>query len=168
MSSLDRLINLVKKTGDRLVIHDSATDEDVVIMDLSAYEALHDPQLKVSQHAGAIQQDFSALQDEAHGEWADDDDSFDLDIGISSWSSTREILNDWPAKSGIDDKEDLRVNTDWAANVDTWDDQTRPAAQADSLESLSLNMNQETSPPTRQDDGDTLGAEEPIFYEEPV
>lgn len=38
--SLDRLLNLVKKTGDRLVVHDPINERDVVIMDLDSYEDL--------------------------------------------------------------------------------------------------------------------------------
>lgn len=39
-SSLDRLINLANRTGDRLIVHDSISDSNVVLMDLDQYENL--------------------------------------------------------------------------------------------------------------------------------
>jgi len=38
--SLQRLINLAKKTGDTLIIHDTRGDRDMVIMDVDRYEHL--------------------------------------------------------------------------------------------------------------------------------
>lgn len=38
--SLDRLIRLAQKTGDRLIVHNATEDSDVVIMDLDSYERL--------------------------------------------------------------------------------------------------------------------------------
>jgi hypothetical protein len=38
--SLDRLINLAKRTGDRLIIHDPVQGRDLVILDIDAYEKL--------------------------------------------------------------------------------------------------------------------------------
>lgn len=40
MSSLDRLVDLVKKTGDRLVIYDPTHGRDIVLLNLDAYEDL--------------------------------------------------------------------------------------------------------------------------------
>ncbi len=38
MSSLDHLIDLAKRTGDRLIVHDPIEGRDVVIMDVQEYE----------------------------------------------------------------------------------------------------------------------------------
>ncbi len=40
--SIERLIDLARRTGDRLIVHDPAEDVDIVIMDLDSYEALID------------------------------------------------------------------------------------------------------------------------------
>ncbi len=40
MSSLDRLIDLAKQTGDRLIVHDPLEGKDVVILDVDTYEHL--------------------------------------------------------------------------------------------------------------------------------
>ena len=40
--SLDRLIKLAKRTGDRLIVHNPADEIDIVIMDVSEYENLLD------------------------------------------------------------------------------------------------------------------------------
>lgn len=40
--NLAKLINLAKKTGDRLIIHDSATDSSFVILNINEYEKLVD------------------------------------------------------------------------------------------------------------------------------
>ena len=45
MSSLERLIKLAKRTGDRLIIHDPVDGNDIVVMDLDAYEMLMDTQI---------------------------------------------------------------------------------------------------------------------------
>jgi len=41
-STLDRLITLTQKTGDRLVVHDTREGKEVVILPLSVYEELAD------------------------------------------------------------------------------------------------------------------------------
>ncbi len=38
--SMERLINLAKKTGDKLIIHDSVTGHDMVILSIDDYEEL--------------------------------------------------------------------------------------------------------------------------------
>lgn len=40
MSSLDRLIKLAKRTGDRLIVHNETDESDIVIMDVDQYENL--------------------------------------------------------------------------------------------------------------------------------
>ena len=40
--SYDRLINLAKRTGDRLIVHDPVEGRDVVIMDIDEYEMIVD------------------------------------------------------------------------------------------------------------------------------
>lgn len=42
MSSFDRLLRLAQKTGDRLIVHDSATNRSTVLLSLDEYERLWD------------------------------------------------------------------------------------------------------------------------------
>ena len=42
MSSLERLIKLAQKTGDRLIVHDEFSGRAVVILDVDTYENLFD------------------------------------------------------------------------------------------------------------------------------
>jgi len=44
MSSIEKLLLLAKKTGDRLIVHDSAKDISFVILDIDAYNNLLDAQ----------------------------------------------------------------------------------------------------------------------------
>jgi len=40
MSSLDRLIRLAQRTGDRLIVHDPVEGQDIVLLDIASYERL--------------------------------------------------------------------------------------------------------------------------------
>lgn len=49
MSSLDRLIDLAKRTGDRLIVHDPIHGRDMVIMDVDEYERMVMPKKDVRE-----------------------------------------------------------------------------------------------------------------------
>lgn len=38
--SLDRLIRLAQRTGDRLIVHDPVNGQDIVLLDIASYEQL--------------------------------------------------------------------------------------------------------------------------------
>lgn len=73
--SLDRLINLVKKTGDRLVVHDPINGHDIILMDIDSYEDML----------------FSAETDRGQMNEAELLDQINRDIAI------------WRAKRSVDD-----------------------------------------------------------------
>jgi hypothetical protein len=89
--SLDRLINLVKKTGDRLVVHDSITEQDVVLMDIDSYEDLL----------------FSAETDRGQMNEAELLDQINRDIAI--WRAKRSV--DDESYDDVDEADDFFTST---------------------------------------------------------
>ena len=109
--SLDRLIQLAKRTGDRLIVHDPSGENDLVIMDVDSYERLLD------------------LETEP---WERDQDEFEDDMPgdeLSSWYSAADVLG---GKQIIDNEikiEDVPFASE--ASMDDWL-QTFPVPQAHS------------------------------------
>lgn len=58
--SIDRLIRLARKTGDRLIVHDPNEERDIVIMDLDQYEMLVDAQKDLEEYID----DFQTYRDQ--------------------------------------------------------------------------------------------------------
>lgn len=58
--SIDRLLRLARKTGDRLIIHDPSEERDIVIMDLDQYEMLVDAQKDLEEYID----DFQSYRDQ--------------------------------------------------------------------------------------------------------
>jgi hypothetical protein len=75
MSSIDRLIKLAKKTGDRLIIHDPVEGNDVVIMDIDSYEMLMDTQIDL----------FESLVDEHEPEMFGDESELPEDYPVEEY-----------------------------------------------------------------------------------
>lgn len=57
--SLERLLKLARRTGDRLIVHDPTADEDIVIMSINQYEHLLDAQEDLETYM----EDFEAIQE---------------------------------------------------------------------------------------------------------
>lgn len=62
--SIDRLIRLARKTGDRLIIHDPSDERDIVIMDLDQYEMLVDAKSDLEEYI----EDFQTYRETTHSE----------------------------------------------------------------------------------------------------
>ena len=62
--SIDRLIRLARKTGDRLIIHDPSDERDIVIMDLDQYEILVDAKSDLEENI----EDFQTYRETTHSE----------------------------------------------------------------------------------------------------
>ncbi len=58
--SIDRLLRLARKTGDRLIVHDPNEERDIVIMDLDQYELLVDAQKDLEEYID----DFQTYRDQ--------------------------------------------------------------------------------------------------------
>lgn len=82
MSSLDRLIDLAKKTGDRLIVHDPINGRDVVIMGIEMYEDLV-----------TGQEDFLDIPGFDFQDESDEDNLSNEEAGASPWHSAGSVLN---------------------------------------------------------------------------
>ena len=74
--SLDRLINLAKRTGDRLIIHDPVNGRDLVILDIDAYERL------IFGGEDSLGNEDNCKEEE------------DEEIGETDWHSAGSVLSD--------------------------------------------------------------------------
>lgn len=102
MSSLDRLIALSKRTGDRLIVHDPYGGRDVVIMDVEQYKHLIDGRHGVAdmdenEFIDRLHRDIAVWQsnqDEEFGMGAFESNDMALDGGYSddSWESIGDIM----------------------------------------------------------------------------
>ncbi len=88
-SNFERLFRLAKKTGDRLIVFDSNTDNHMVIMGIDEYEELIDLQTKSELdylESNNILENIEQL---------DNIPGIDFEsIDQSDWHSTKEILDD--------------------------------------------------------------------------
>ncbi len=115
--SLDRLIDLAKKTGDRLIVHNPLDGSNLVIMDICDYEVLVDADyghrdiraMSSEQLINQINRDIAIWRadKDVNGEWEEDEDCVDDssweceddffvsgDSSSEPWHGTAEILED--------------------------------------------------------------------------
>lgn len=86
-SSLDRLINLAKRTGDRLIIHDPVEGRDIVIMDVEHYERL-------------------VLERQDVRELSSDQMLDQINRDIAIWRSNKEMDEQWERDMQLEDEAD--------------------------------------------------------------
>ncbi|GEM_PF-1597527 len=142
MSSLDRLINLAKKTGDRLIVHNPIDNQDVVIMDLDSYEGMLFGRRGIRPQSSTelleeINRDIAKWRADRQVEeeweqagrleeeyWGEEGIPFgpDLDHEPNHWSSAGEILSNRyrDVYSSLIDHDDLDFE-DQDMNEDDWD-----------------------------------------------
>jgi hypothetical protein len=77
--SIERLVNLAKKTGDTLIIHDPREGRDMVIMDIDRYESF------------VLRECLEDEYDECRDVDGDSDINFDTE---SPWHRTSDLLTD--------------------------------------------------------------------------
>lgn len=155
MSSLDRLIDLAKRTGDRLIVHDPIEGRDVVILDVDEYERLV---------LGKREEEM--LEDELCEHELDR--IFNDDYG-DHWKSQPE---DWrSAGSVLEDR--------YGGDFEWDDDVSEDEIKIDDIPDFS-NFGQEEKPnpvPFKESSESSdasewkeepLSEDEPVFYEEPV
>ena len=117
---LSKLIKLIKRTGDRLVVLDQATGDPFVIMDLDSYEQLLD-QIPLTSHSltDKINSDLTAWK-ERLGQ-----DDFSNDNPWSAWKEEwQENSEDWPEKEIFDNNRDLADQPETITFPDTSDEPT--------------------------------------------
>ena len=83
--SLDRLIDLAKRTGDRLIVHNPLDNQDVVIMSVDEYEYLVDGNREVRNLSS------NQLLDQ-------------INRDISVWRNNKEQDEDWDRTSELEDE----------------------------------------------------------------
>ncbi|MFH1286475.1 MAG: hypothetical protein ABII02_01850 [Candidatus Magasanikbacteria bacterium] len=112
MSSLDRLFDLARRTGDRLIVHNPEKGEDIVIMNVDEYESLVTDRRDVRELSGGqlldqINRDIAIWRSHAEEEqqWErgrqleeeveDSRDPFaDVFIRNEPWHSAADVIQD--------------------------------------------------------------------------
>lgn len=107
--SLDRLINLARRTGDRLIVHNPMEDSDIVIMDVDEYESLLTDKndvrsLSERQLLDKINRDIAIWRanDELESDPDEAADIFEKISDANDWHSTKNVLDDKYAEPRID------------------------------------------------------------------
>lgn len=187
MKDLSRLFRLSKKTGDRLIIHDTGTDESFVIMDIDEYEFLAVRHTEASDTASSILgSDNSSLFD------IEDDDSEDDEI--DDWYHAKDVIEDRYGKEyekaydkeydeEYDEEEKKIVGGQeefFAQKPDTLDFGDEPNITVNDPLGQAVEKKQEPDlseipfEPTRQEIANQWKEEplrdddEPVFFEEPI
>jgi len=105
-NQLDRIIKLVRRTGDRFVIMDKETDGVVVLMDLNEYEHLLNDvepveELEEEEMLNKLNYDISRWQEKKNrpeiepseiADWNTEDDEIDLDLPLEPEETKTETL----------------------------------------------------------------------------
>ena len=166
--SLDRLINLARITGDRLIVHQPDAGNDIVIMSVDEYETLLDDKqdvrtLSERQLIDKINRDIAIWRandkfDDGNLEKSEKTAVDDADDEEDSWSSAASIL---------DDKFDYLENDFLADESEKSAPEARPEDELDK-ETLRAVPWVENSGRDNVWQEEALPEDEPVFYEEPV
>ena len=97
-SQLNRVMKLIKKTGDKMAILDNETDSVVMVMELEAYEKMLEPASAPVQHVVAIEK----LTEEELME------KINKDVALWRASNDKERLATIDAEEIIDQKNDWK------------------------------------------------------------
>lgn len=180
--SLDRLIDLARRTGDRLIVYDPMTDRDMAILSVDEYERLllgrkDVRELSESQLLDQINRDIAIWRTNQADEQEDDEEE-DFWENSSSWQSAKGVLSqrypDFPWEESVVQPERVTPSVD---NVPDWDDaneceddmaiESEPIGREDATEEI---LGRTESPPeiTLPTAGGDPLVDEPVFYEEPV
>ncbi len=182
--SLDRLINLARRTGDRLIVHQPEKGEDIVIMDVGEYELLMDKRQDVRnlsdrQLLDQINRDIAI--------WRANDKLEDEEI-FGDFSSEKEEEKDWFSAGNIlgerfgeEGSESFEENNEEEDEMDEFfdlnevdDDELYNPDIPEITEDLAKKDEPKVIPEKPAEDSgevweeESLGDDEPVFYEEPV
>lgn len=156
MRSLERLIRLARRTGDRLIVHDSDTAEDIVIMDLDAYERLVDSEADGMNFGfnmdGGISYDEDG-ESEFSEEAEEDDMPWDRAAGDSDWYRAGEVLEDRTAAVSLSDLPQIDRTRVSPFDHEWYGDESASGISADHSDGVFE---------------EKLSDDEPVFYEEPL
>ncbi|HYE59636.1 MAG TPA: hypothetical protein VEA18_00425 [Candidatus Kapabacteria bacterium] len=147
--SLDRLIDLAKKTGDRLIIHDPSGERDIVLMDIDSYEHLVLGRRSVKKMSEGelldqINRDIAVWQANREFEEGGEEDVIEEAFeGESPWKKAGDVLQTVYTGGKKEEPKDMPVE----------EVITTPIPKAEGV--------------MEPVEGEALAAD-PIFYEEPV
>jgi hypothetical protein len=181
MSSLDRLINLAKRTGDRLIIHDSFEDQDIVIMSVGEYEKIIENNSINYRNSNVRGLTSEQLLDQ-------------INRDIAIWRADKELDEKWENEMILEDEYDDLVPFDPFSEVDYHPTEWHTAGDIleDKFKNISLTKKENDqnyssitgeeflnegvkNVPFKQEESEInwnennlVNDEEPVFYEEPV
>ena len=120
MESIQKVINLIKKTGDKVVILDKNDDLSCVVMTVADYEKLVLGQsglqgLTEEELLDKINRDIAIWQDsQENGHLPIDQHDFSQDLAQNSQSARDSSFDDtpWPAVDEIDENNYFLLNSD--------------------------------------------------------
>lgn len=170
--SLDRLIALAKRTGDRLIVHDPYGDHDIVILNLDQYERLLDE------------------KEERGVEDAFMDDAWKNPLHDDPWRSAGDVLGErygsdrWGFDEEDEDEEDEDKNGKASVtDMPSFDDTPEEISFSGDIEGAQTSANAvlrtpepsapESSAPTlvpfpSTENPASPASDEPVFYDEPL
>lgn len=146
LMSLDRLIDLAKRTGDRLIIHDPINGRDIVILGIDAYEALTLPD---KGKEPLFDLDFED-KDHSHSDQ-------DLNHNDDDWQHVGSLLEDRYGPEFGSLQTPSLVDGLWTKD-----------GQSVGGKGQNDESTHDSGKDTYKEEGEPLPGDEPIFYEEPV
>lgn len=194
MSSLDRLIKLAQKTGDKLIVHDPLYGEDVVIMSVDQYEDMIDKSQSETDtwDLEDYNRKWKEYRDDPfapassaptppgwYDELEEDEDEEEYDLPWeeeSPWQSTGSIIDDLYPQEGIPGPELTSHGSDYDLASDYEEDwEIDDPALPSTPDFYSTNVHEEPqlSQVPYQNHGEfemnkASIDDEPVFYEEPI
>lgn len=182
--SLDRLINLARRTGDRLIVHQPDKGNDVVIMDVDEYEVLfsdrHDVRnLSDKQLLDQINRDIAIWRANDKLEAEEDfEDLNDIKDEDTNWFSTGNILGEKFNEMDLDSYEDNHESDEEPEEIFGFEEGEEDLPTLGEMPENTSELVKKDEPkiiPEKPVEGsgevweeESLGDDEPVFYEEPV
>ncbi|OGH77763.1 MAG: hypothetical protein A2373_01505 [Candidatus Magasanikbacteria bacterium RIFOXYB1_FULL_40_15] len=180
--SLNRLINLARRTGDRLIVHQPEKGEDIVIMDVDEYELLLNERRDVrnlsdKQLLDQINRDIAIWR--ANEKLEEDEDFSDFsEKEDDNWFSAGSVLG---GRFGESEEDMLEEEDEEIEDMDGFFDLNE--VEGDVFPEVETNKNAEELAKNEEPkiiherpigssdeiwEEESLGGDEPVFYEEPV
>lgn len=182
MASLEQLIELARKTGDRLIIHDPYGDKDLVVMDIVQYKALLRGRVSV---ADMSEKEFVKKMNRDLAVWESNQDEEDLEPQMEDeqWHSISDVFSQQeaplsedqydPPSFVADELQSYTPVTAFQADQQPIIQEPLPGQQTERVRTqfaeLLYEFDESSSGQVKQANlKDPLFDDEPIFFEEPI
>jgi len=119
MESIQRVISLIKKTGDKVVILDKNDDLDCVIMTINDYEKLV---LGKSEIMGLTEDELLDKINRDIEIWKDSQENVHLPIDQHDFSQELDKNNNFPIEPSFNEISAADTNQDFSLNLDESDE----------------------------------------------